>query len=72
MASLIIFVPVASAVHDGLSRTDPGLLDLAALNRAREIAHRGNLERHREAVIHEIVEGEKAIARVLGLIAGAP
>ena len=43
---------------------------LAALNRAREIAHRGNLERHREAVIHEIVEGEKAIARVLGLIAG--
>ncbi|MEJ1160958.1 ABC transporter permease [Prosthecomicrobium sp. N25] len=35
MASLIIFFPVASAFHDGLSRTDPGLLDLAVLYRAR-------------------------------------
>jgi putative hydroxymethylpyrimidine transport system permease protein len=35
MASLIIFFPVASAFHDGLARTDPGLLDLATLYRAR-------------------------------------
>ena len=34
MATLIIFFPVASAFHDGLSRTDPGLLDLATLYRA--------------------------------------
>ena len=31
MASLIIFFPVASAAHDGLKRTDPGLVDLARL-----------------------------------------
>lgn len=31
MASLIIFFPVASATHDGLSRADPGLLDLGRL-----------------------------------------
>ena len=31
MATIIIFFPVASAFHDGLSRTDPGLLDLATL-----------------------------------------
>ncbi len=30
MAALIIFFPVASGFHDGLSRTDPGFLDLAA------------------------------------------
>lgn len=29
MTVLIIYFPVASAFHDGLSRTDPGLLDLA-------------------------------------------
>jgi putative hydroxymethylpyrimidine transport system permease protein len=29
MATLIIFFPVATAFHDGLRRTDPGLLDLA-------------------------------------------
>lgn len=29
MASLIIFFPVTAALHDGLSRLDPGLLDLA-------------------------------------------
>ena len=34
MATIIIFFPVASAFHDGLSRTDPGLLDLASLYRA--------------------------------------
>jgi len=34
MATLIIYFPVASAFHDGLSRTDPGLIDLARLNRA--------------------------------------
>lgn len=35
MATVIIFFPVASAFHDGIERTDPGLLDLAALYRAR-------------------------------------
>ena len=34
MASLIIFFPVASAFHDGLARTDQGLVDLARLNGA--------------------------------------
>ncbi len=29
MAALIIFFPVTSGFHDGLSRTDPGFLDLA-------------------------------------------
>ena len=31
MATLIIYFPVASAFHDGLNRTDQGLLDLARL-----------------------------------------
>jgi putative hydroxymethylpyrimidine transport system permease protein len=31
MATIAIFFPVASAFHDGLVRTDPGLLDLARL-----------------------------------------
>lgn len=35
MASLIIFFPVASSFLDGLRRTDPGLLDLATISRAR-------------------------------------
>jgi putative hydroxymethylpyrimidine transport system permease protein len=42
MATIAIFFPVASAYYDGLSRTDPGLIDLARLNRAgrlREVAH---------------------------------
>jgi putative hydroxymethylpyrimidine transport system permease protein len=30
MATIIIFFPVATAFHDGLRRTDPGWLDLAA------------------------------------------
>lgn len=34
MATIAIFFPVASAFHDGLSRTETGLLDLARLNRA--------------------------------------
>ncbi|WP_436638883.1 ABC transporter permease [Microbaculum sp. FT89] len=34
MATLIIFFPVASAFLDGLRRTDPGLLDLAAISGA--------------------------------------
>ena len=41
MATIAIFFPVASAFHDGLSRTDPGLLDLARLHgasRSREVA----------------------------------
>jgi putative hydroxymethylpyrimidine transport system permease protein len=34
MATIIIYFPVASALADGLRRTDPGLLDLATLARA--------------------------------------
>ncbi|TBW35957.1 ABC transporter permease [Siculibacillus lacustris] len=34
MASLVIFFPVASSLHEGLSRTDSGLLDLARLHGA--------------------------------------
>ena len=34
MATLIIYFPVASAFHDGLSRTDEGLVDLARIARA--------------------------------------
>ena len=35
MATIAIFFPVASAFHDGLTRTDPGLLDLTKLYRGR-------------------------------------
>jgi putative hydroxymethylpyrimidine transport system permease protein len=35
MATVAIFFPVASTFYDGLQRTDPGLLDLARLHRAR-------------------------------------
>ena len=35
MATIAIFFPVTSAFADGLSRTDPGLLDLAQLYRAK-------------------------------------
>lgn len=38
MATLIIYFPVASALHDGLRRTDPGLLDLATLAGASRLA----------------------------------
>ncbi|MCS0501023.1 ABC transporter permease [Ancylobacter mangrovi] len=38
MASLIIFFPVASAFHDGLARTDQGLVDLARLQGAGTFA----------------------------------
>jgi len=34
MATIAIFFPVASAFHDGLTRTDPQLLDIARLYRA--------------------------------------
>eukprot|EP01037_Dinobryon_pediforme_P025223 gene25223-27295_t len=34
MATIVIFFPVVAAYHDGLSRTDPGLIDLASLYRA--------------------------------------
>lgn len=37
MAALIIYFPVASALADGLQRTDPGLLDLARLAGAGRI-----------------------------------
>jgi putative hydroxymethylpyrimidine transport system permease protein len=35
MATIAIFFPVASAFHDGLTRTDSGLVDLGRLYRAR-------------------------------------
>jgi putative hydroxymethylpyrimidine transport system permease protein len=35
MATIAIFFPVASAFHDGLVRTDRGLLDITRLHRAR-------------------------------------
>ncbi|MBS7542068.1 ABC transporter permease [Ancylobacter oerskovii] len=38
MASLIIFFPVASAFHDGLARTDRGLVDLGRLYGAGDLA----------------------------------
>ncbi|WP_051630998.1 ABC transporter permease [Afifella pfennigii] len=38
MAGLIIYFPVATSFADGLKRTDPGLLDLARLNRASRAA----------------------------------
>lgn len=38
MASLIIFFPVASAFHDGLARTDQGLVDIARLHGAGPLA----------------------------------
>jgi putative hydroxymethylpyrimidine transport system permease protein len=41
MATVAIFFPVASAFHDGLARTDGGLLDLARLygaNHAQQVA----------------------------------
>ena len=34
MATIAIFFPVASAFHDGLTRTDPHLLDLSRLHDA--------------------------------------
>lgn len=34
MATLVIFFPVTASLHDGLSRLDPGLVDLARLHRA--------------------------------------
>jgi putative hydroxymethylpyrimidine transport system permease protein len=37
MATTIIFFPVASSFYDGLTRTDEGLLDLAALYRATRL-----------------------------------
>jgi hypothetical protein len=45
---------------------------LAHMNRVRELARTANLERHREAVVHEITQAELSISRVIGLIAGAP
>jgi putative hydroxymethylpyrimidine transport system permease protein len=38
MAALIIFFPVAAAFHDGLNRTEPGLLDLGVLYDAGPLA----------------------------------
>lgn len=34
MAAIVIFFPVAASLSDAISRTDPGLLDLARLHRA--------------------------------------
>jgi putative hydroxymethylpyrimidine transport system permease protein len=38
MTTLVIFFPVAAAFADGLARTEPGLIDLARLNRAGPLA----------------------------------
>lgn len=47
------------------------LLDaLAALNRARETITHGNVERHREAVLHELTSAELSVSRVIHLISG--
>jgi hypothetical protein len=45
---------------------------LHALHKVREIVRDGNVERHREAVLGEVVQAELAVSRVIGLIAGAP
>ena len=45
---------------------------LAALNRAREAARDEHGVNHREVVQREITSAEHSIARVIGLIAGAP
>jgi putative hydroxymethylpyrimidine transport system permease protein len=37
MTSLVIYFPVASSLADGLNRTDPGLLDLGRLMKARRL-----------------------------------
>lgn len=48
------------------------LLDaLTAISRARSVIGKGWTLR-REAVLHELVEAEKSIARVIGLIGGEP
>ena len=44
---------------------------LACLSRARE-ACRNETVSHREAVVREITQAELSIARVIGLVAGAP
>lgn len=38
MATLVIFFPVTASLHDGLSRLDPGLVDLARLHKASRLA----------------------------------
>lgn len=45
---------------------------LLALNRAREAARDQRNVNHREVVAREITQAELSIARVIGLIAGAP
>lgn len=45
---------------------------LAHMNRVRELARSANLERNRDAVMHEVTQAELSIARVIGLIAGTP
>ena len=45
---------------------------LAALHRAREAARDERGVNHREVVALEITQAELSIARVIGLIAGAP
>lgn len=52
--------------------SDHLLQALHHLNRAREQIRAANVERHREAVVHEITQAELSIARVIGLIAGTP
>jgi putative hydroxymethylpyrimidine transport system permease protein len=70
MASLVIFFPVASTLHEGLSRTDPGLLDLARLNRAGRL--RTFLLIRWPAAIPDLVAGLRMAAGVapIGAIIG--
>jgi hypothetical protein len=44
---------------------------LVSIGRARSVIGKGWTLR-REAVLHELVEAEKSIARVIGLIGGEP
>lgn len=60
MATIAIFFPVASAFHDGLSRIDEGLLDLAHLYR---VAH------WREVVLFRVPNALPALASGLRVAA---
>ena len=59
-------------MDEGLLLSDHLAEALAALNRVREHVHNAPVERHREAIVHEVTQAELSIARVIGLVAGAP
>ncbi|WP_407052086.1 ABC transporter permease [Methyloraptor flagellatus] len=70
MATIIIFFPVASAFHDGLSRTDPGLLDLASLYRASPLQRLAHIRL--PAAMPSLVSGLRMAAAVapIGAVIG--